>query len=160
MNTIRKLAHISSNKHMSSRNVIDPQGISPCLCSAMGLVGAYPKNPGNQANPMKRKLLINGYRGGKHDDSPALPTEVRSQQSRPATEQLRHHQRIQLQRNHGNPKAMKRFLAYTRDSKGKCTARHIRATSNTVHCSSGTMSSMASYIITIRHEANPTQETH
>lgn len=39
MKTIRKLAHIGSTKHMSSRNVIDPQGISPCLCSAMGLGG-------------------------------------------------------------------------------------------------------------------------
>lgn len=39
MKTIRKLAHIGSTKRMSSRNVIDPQGISPCLCSAMGLGG-------------------------------------------------------------------------------------------------------------------------
>lgn len=65
MKTIRKLAHIGSTKRMSSRNVIDPQGISPCLCSAMGLGGgAYPENPGNKANSMKRKLLINGYSGG------------------------------------------------------------------------------------------------
>lgn len=56
---------------------------------------------------------------------------------------------------------MKRFLTYTRDSKGKCTARHIRATSGTIHCSIGSMCSMSSYIISIQpYESNPTQETH
>lgn len=44
---------------------------------------------------------------------------------------------------------MKKFLSFTRDSRGKVTGRNVRSLSNTIHCSTGGGGSMSSHIIEI-----------